>query len=726
MYPALVGPPRHNRRGVAALISLLFVALLSVMALAIYSSANLSVQVVANEKQVRVAQLAAESGMEFVRYQLATISIPYNTPQDQLFAAVVDDLRAQLDGTPTLGNQTVEVSGNTVFIPARGQSPISLGETSGAFRAEVTAQGTHLLVRTTGMDASGTFERDIQLEYAVAMRASNIFDFGVASKGPIFMNGNVSIRGTLGNEVFGSVLVVSDNNTVPLEMIGNSTISGDVSLTRTDPQSVSLGSSSEIAGYTIGNSKIWEHVHDEVREPEFPVVDTTLFKTYAVNVLDPSAGGSSEKVGGNGDAAGFVGLAYINIQNNSTVQAFDSVNSNTPGSVSLLGQTNGGSNINGTLFKGELQYKTSLSKNNSTITKTKKVNSTLSLANPTTPAGTTNLGNYNGPAGATQEFAGGKYYATTFSVPNGKTVKFNGPAELYVNGSFNLSGNLQTYDDFAANLKVRMVSGAGVDINGGGNQPVYIDVYAPQSPLNINNRSNVNGSFIMGGINVSNSSVVIDRAVKASGGATADPASSGGSGNKSAGGMLNVNGKAFKNLYIKANTNPKFTANTTLDGVIYVEWPNKVEFGGNTRIRGAIVVATDGNNNTGLDPNENYINFTGNVSVSPLSSLPATNDFPVAMRNLSGAFLLAPGFGAKFGGNFGTLSGSIITSKIDFYGNAGGTVTGTVINLNNTPFTMSGNSDIVIQSEGTGQYPSGVFFGSRYDPLPDSYVEVMP
>lgn len=716
----------RRRRGVAALVSLVFISLLTVLALGIYSSSNLSIQVVANEKQVRVAQLAAESGMEFVRYQLASISVPYNTPQNQLFTAVTDDLKTQLNGTATLGGQSIEISGNTAYIPARNQPPITIGNGSGSFRAQVTSQGTHLLVRTTGIDETGNFERDIQLEYAIAMHASNIFDFGVASKGPISMNGNVSIRGTLGNEVFGSVLVVSDNYTTPLVMIGNASISGDVSLTRTNPQSISVGSSSTIAGLTKTHSNFWTHVHEKVKEPEFPVVDTTVYKTYATNVLDSSSASATTYVGGSGDAAGFVGLSYLNIQNNCTVQGFDSVNSPTLGSVSILGQTNGGSNMNGVTFRGELNYKTTLSRNNATITKTKKVNSTLAFNNVVKPSGLTDLGNYNGPAGASQTFAGGKYYAKTFSVPSGKKVVFTGPVELYVDGSCNITGDIETFDNKAVNTKIRMVASAGVDINGGGTLPLYVDVYAPTSPLNINNRNNVYGSFIMGGINVSNSSVVIDRSVKASGGATADTAATGNNGNTSGSGTLNVKEKNFKNLYIKANTNPKFTANTNIDGVVYIEWPNKVEFGGGTTIRGAIVVATDGNNNIGLDPEENYISFQGNVSVSSMSTLPATAEFPPALRNLNGAFLLAPGFGASFSGNFGTIGGSIITSKLDFNGNAGGTIQGTVINLNNTPFTMSGNSDIIIKSNGTGQYPSGVYFGSRYDPLPDSYVEVMP
>ena len=503
-------------------------------------------------------------------------------------------------------------------------------------------------------------------------------------------------------------------------MSGSPSVSGDVSLTRKGANSVSLSPSSTVAGYKSSSSSIWYHIHDQVREPEFPIIDTSIFLPYATNIINSSSGGGTGMVGGAGAAAGFIGLTYLNIQNSCTVQGFDSVNSPTPGSVSILGQTNAGGNVNGTVFKGEYQYKTSVSQNNSTITKLTKVTSTLTFAQSTTPTGTINKGNYNGPTGPKDTFAGGKYYFTTFSVPSGKTVEFTGPAELYINGSCNITGDVIAYNNFAANVKIRMVCSAGVDLNGPGTKPLYVDVYAPNSPLNINNRQNVCGSFIMGGINVSNAQVNIDRAVKASGGATATPTSTGGGG--STGGVTNITQGTYSNIIIKANTNPSFAGNTVLQGVVYIETPNKVNFAGNVTIQGIVVAQTDGNNNIGLDPAQNTISFTGNVSASPLSSL--GSGFALTLRNLSGGFVLAPGFGVSFTGNLGTISGSIVASKLDFTGNAGGTVVGSVINLNNTPFTMSGNANITIQNSGTTAYPAGVFFGSRFDPLPDTYVEV--
>jgi len=37
---------------------------------------------------------------------------------------------------------------------------------------------------------------------------------------------------------------------------------------------------------------------------------------------------------------------------------------------------------------------------------------------------------------------------------------------------------------------------------------------------------------------------------------------------------------------------------------------------------------------------------------------------------------------------------------------------------------VRGTSTIVIESQGTNNYPAGVFFGSHYAPLPHTYAEV--
>jgi hypothetical protein len=173
----------------------------------------------------------------------------------------------------------------------------------------------------------------------------------------------------------------------------------------------------------------------------------------------------------------------------------------------------------------------------------------------------------------------------------------------------------------------------------------------------------------------------------------------------------------YSNLYIPANTNPKFTGGT-FNGVIYIEKPNIVEFAGNPTINGVIVMDSASTAGTLAT---NQINFTGaSMTANGVESLPASYG---DLRKLTGSFILAPGGAVDFRGNFNTVNGSIVSDQLSMTGNAGGTVKGTVINLQDNPLTLNGSSEIIIASTGTTNFPTGLHFGSHYVPLADTYEE---
>jgi len=68
---------------------------------------------------------------------------------------------------------------------------------------------------------------------------------------------------------------------------------------------------------------------------------------------------------------------------------------------------------------------------------------------------------------------------------------------------------------------------------------------------------------------------------------------------------------------------------------------------------------------------------------------------------------MAPGFSASFGGSFDTLNGAIAANGITFFGNAGGTIGGSVLNYSDTPMTLSGNSDLYFNRSDITEVPAG-------------------
>jgi len=174
----------------------------------------------------------------------------------------------------------------------------------------------------------------------------------------------------------------------------------------------------------------------------------------------------------------------------------------------------------------------------------------------------------------------------------------------------------------------------------------------------------------------------------------------------------------LSNIRIPAGTNPNFSGNTVICGVVYVESPNRVTFSGNTVLVGTIVCeppAVDSLRN-------NQVKFTGNLVTQGVECLP---DIPAyhGLRDLTGSFLLAPGYSAQFSGNFSTVNGCMVASEFKFTGNAGGVVRGGVVNLRDSSFQIDGNARITIDRARAVENPAGLTVSHRLVCLSGSYSE---
>ncbi len=176
--------------------------------------------------------------------------------------------------------------------------------------------------------------------------------------------------------------------------------------------------------------------------------------------------------------------------------------------------------------------------------------------------------------------------------------------------------------------------------------------------------------------------------------------------------------KTFTNIRIPAGTNPTFAGNITLKGVIYIEAPNQVKFSGNLDITGVVVTEDAGES----DYATNTIQFTGNSSFRGVEDLPDTAEF-ATLRTMPGGAILAPGFGMKFTGNFGTVGGTLAAEQFTFVGNAGGVVKGAVLSYSDEPFKLTGNASLIIDRSEYDKVPPGFSTGTSLAPIMNSYSE---
>jgi len=175
----------------------------------------------------------------------------------------------------------------------------------------------------------------------------------------------------------------------------------------------------------------------------------------------------------------------------------------------------------------------------------------------------------------------------------------------------------------------------------------------------------------------------------------------------------------FENIRIIAEANPTFSGNITINGVIFIESPNSVAFTGNTTITGLIVA--DGDLDSPISSDQ--IQFAGNLTSYSVSQLPGDSVFD-GLRDLTGTFILAPGFECSFTGNFSTVNGSIAASKVSFSGNANGTITNSVINYSQEPMSITSNARLYFDRSVSVDNPSGFSSNEVLEFVPSSYSEL--
>jgi hypothetical protein len=182
-------------------------------------------------------------------------------------------------------------------------------------------------------------------------------------------------------------------------------------------------------------------------------------------------------------------------------------------------------------------------------------------------------------------------------------------------------------------------------------------------------------------------------------------------------------GGVWDNLRIPPGLNPTFSGGAQLRGVIYVQTPNIVTFGGGTTITGVIVTNGAPWHNPDPAAPDAALIFGSNVDSFPVTDLPPDLQF-TGLHQKIGTFIVAPGFFVEFTGTFGVLSGAIGCNGFKMFGGSGGIINGSIINYSNSEMYLEGNGDLFFNRSGIYEVPAGFVPQTilHYNPL--SYTEI--
>jgi hypothetical protein len=268
--------PVHTRRGAAALLAMIYLVLFSSLAVGFYATVNTQVQVAHNDQSAAVAYSAAESGMDFMRYQLANVSIPPATPPAQVLNALYDDLRSQMELTHNLGSNTISLNGNAISIPASSSAYVALDTTNAAkFRITITDWAGQIVVKSTGVHGPSGIARSIQMDFTRQQRRTSLFDYAVAAKGLVRVQKG-TVTGVTDPRVANIMSALASHPSINMS---GGTVGGDLNIVE-DGQALVTGGS--VGGSSSLTDILNNHVH-VVDDPEFPNIDTSVYRQYAVN-----------------------------------------------------------------------------------------------------------------------------------------------------------------------------------------------------------------------------------------------------------------------------------------------------------------------------------------------------------------------------------------------------------------------------------------------------------
>lgn len=258
---------QKSRQGVVMVLAMLFMVIFASLSIAMLSMSSANAQIATNHQQGNSALVNTYSGVEIVRYFLDGMTVP---------SSIETDIQTQL-AAKGLTNITASISGNVITLAS-----VALDSTSSKnFSAEITILSDRWQADVTGR--SGQITRTVRTNFNLADRGDSVFNYGVATKGPLLMTGQA--------ELLAVNLAVESDVFIDTSIAGNSfeignqgTVAGNVHIVN-PLATFYVGSKSEIGGATGEDAE--DNIILGVDPVEFPVPDTDYFRQFATgDVID--------------------------------------------------------------------------------------------------------------------------------------------------------------------------------------------------------------------------------------------------------------------------------------------------------------------------------------------------------------------------------------------------------------------------------------------------------
>ncbi len=267
-----------KQKGVVLVLCMIFLCIFTTLAVSMATMTDTGLQNAENQRKADSARACAESGLEIIRFWLSSVAVSGLTPSNEVFGQIYYKLESNLDGITNIAPEYDDPT-KTITIP-----DVTLDSTTGRSFSAVVGQIDSDTIQADITGKYGQLTKRISVNYTFTTRANSVFDYGVATKGPLSLSGNILLDG-INVSVESDVYIESESDLLALSIIGNSQIAGDVKIVNPSADVHLQGGKAGIGGET-GDAAIDNHVELGVPPTEFPEPNPDYFAGYIQSIID--------------------------------------------------------------------------------------------------------------------------------------------------------------------------------------------------------------------------------------------------------------------------------------------------------------------------------------------------------------------------------------------------------------------------------------------------------
>ena len=266
---------RNN--GSALIMAMILIVVCTVLAVSMAAMSSANIQLASNQRNVDLAMASAQSGIEIQRYWLTPVSMPSSTPLANYYSSIINTVQHDLDANGIT---------NIVLNNDGSINPVALESSTGqTFSGQISVDHNNLtILHVYSTGGNGQVSRTIKVDFDIEPYKHPIFNYGLATKGPLTFTGNPTMT-ALNSSWEADMYIESSSNLTAVTVGGNLNFAGDIEIGNA-AATVDFGGDVLIAG-EHGMPAIDNHVTIGSEPVDFPEPDTDLFRKYATgDVID--------------------------------------------------------------------------------------------------------------------------------------------------------------------------------------------------------------------------------------------------------------------------------------------------------------------------------------------------------------------------------------------------------------------------------------------------------